>query len=79
LGKVVAVTVNDMELIGFITQEDPERLPPSFRERDSVLVYLPMSYMVGGYTLLVKRSDLRPLQMTRDEAMRFVLTAGITG
>ena len=79
LGQVVAVTINDMELIGFITQEDPERLPPSFRERDSVLVYLPMSYMVGGYTLLVQRSDLRPLKMTRDEAMRFVLTAGITG
>lgn len=79
LGQVVAVTINDMELIGFVTQEDPERLPPSFRDRDSVLVYLPMSYMVGGYTLLVQRSDLRPLKMTRDEAMRFVLTAGITG
>ena len=79
LGQVVAVTINGMELVGFINQEDPQRLPPSFRDRDSVLVYLPMSYMVGGYTLLVPRSDLRPLQMTRDEAMRFVLTAGITG
>ena len=79
LGQVVAVTFNGMELIGFVTQEDPQRLPPSFRERDSVLVYLPMSYMVGGYTLLVPRDELRPLQMTRDEAMRFVLTAGITG
>lgn len=79
LGQVVAVTVKGMELVGFVTQEDPQRLPPSFRDRDSVLVYLPMSYMVGGYTLLVPRSELRPLQMTRDEAMRFVLTAGITG
>ncbi|MCK4709881.1 MAG: DUF502 domain-containing protein [Gammaproteobacteria bacterium] len=79
LGQVVSVTVNGMELVGFVTQEDPQRLPPSFRDRDSVLVYLPMSYMVGGYTLLVPRSDLRLLQMTRDEAMRFVLTAGITG
>jgi len=79
LGQVVSVTLNGMELVGFVTQEDPQRLPPSFRDRDSVLVYLPMSYMVGGYTILVPRSDLRPLQMTRDEAMRFVLTAGITG
>ncbi|MCW8825222.1 MAG: DUF502 domain-containing protein [Gammaproteobacteria bacterium] len=79
LGQVVAVTVNGMELVGFVTQEDPKRLPPSFRDRGCVLVYLPMSYMVGGYTLLVPRSDLRPLQMSRDEAMRFVLTAGITG
>lgn len=79
LGQVVSVTLNGMELVGFVTQEDPQRLPPSFRDRDSVLVYLPMSYMVGGYTILVPRSELRPLQMTRDEAMRFVLTAGITG
>lgn len=79
LGQVVAVNVNGMELVGFVTQEDPHRLPPSFRDRDSVLVYLPMSYMVGGYTILVPREELKPLQMTRDEAMRFVLTAGITG
>lgn len=79
LGQVVAVTFNGVELVGFITQEDPQRLPPSFSENECVLVYLPMSYMVGGYTILVPRSDLRLLQMTRDEAMRFVLTAGITG
>ena len=79
LGQVVAVTLSGMELVGFVTQEDQQRLPPSFRDRDSVLVYLPMSYMVGGYTILVPRSELRPLQMSRDEAMRFILTAGITG
>jgi len=78
-GQVVAVTLNGMELVGFVTQEDPQRLPESFRDRDSVLVYLPMSYMVGGYTVLVPRSELRPLKMSMEEAMRFVLTAGITG
>jgi len=78
-GQVVAVNVNGMELVGFVTQEDPRRLPESFRDRDSVLVYLPMSYMVGGYTVLIPRSDLRPLKMSMEEAMRFVLTAGITG
>jgi len=79
LGEVVAVTFNGMELVGFVTQDDPQRLPLSFRDRGCVLVYLPMSDLVGGYTLVVKESDLRPLQMSRDEAMRFVLTAGITG
>jgi uncharacterized membrane protein len=78
-GQVVAVTINGMELVGFVTQESPQRLPESFRDRDSVLVYLPMSYMVGGYTVLVPRSELRPLKMSMEEAMRFVLTAGITG
>ncbi len=79
LGQAVAVTINGMELVGFITQEDTNKLPPSFRDRKTVLVYLPMSYMVGGYTVLVPRDEVRILDMTRDEAMRFVLTAGITG
>jgi uncharacterized membrane protein len=78
-GQVVAVTFNGIELVGFVTQENPQRLPESFRNRDSVLVYLPMSYMVGGYTVLIPRSELRPLNMSMEEAMRFVLTAGITG
>ena len=78
-GRVVIVTLNGMEMIGFITQEDPERLPPSLCNPDSVLVYLPMSYMIGGFTLLIPKDDTRPCQMSMDEAMRFVLTAGITG
>jgi uncharacterized membrane protein len=78
-GRVVIVSVNDMEMIGFITQEDPARLPESIRNADSVLVYIPMSYMIGGFTLLIPRQDTRPCQMNMDEAMRFVLTAGITG
>jgi len=78
-GRVVIVTVNNMEMVGFITQEDSARLPQSLRNPDSVLVYLPMSYMIGGFTLLIPKKDIKPCQMNMDEAMRFVLTAGITG
>ena len=78
-GRVVIVNVNDMEMIGFITQENPERLPESLRRSDSVLVYIPMSYMIGGFTLLIPQKDIKPCQMNMDEAMRFVLTAGIAG
>ena len=78
-GRVVIVSVNNMEMIGFITQEDPARLPESLRNSDSALVYLPMSYMIGGFTLLIPKTDIKPCQMNMDEAMRFVLTAGITG
>ena len=78
-GGVVSVTVNEMQVIGFITQEDPKKLPESFRDEDSVLVYIPMSYMIGGFTLLIPRKDIKPCNMSMDEAMRFALTAGITG
>ena len=78
-GRVVLVSVNGMEMIGFVTQDNPERLPESLRHSsDSVLVYIPMSYMIGGFTLLIPQQDIRPCQMNMDEAMRFVLTAGIT-
>ena len=78
-GRVVIVEIAGLEIIGFVTQENEERLPEAFRDRDCVLVYLPMSYMIGGYTLLVPRAQTRPCNMRMDEAMRFALTAGITG
>jgi len=78
-GRVVIVNFDNKEIIGFITQEDPQRLPESLRNQDSVLVYIPMSYMIGGFTLLIPRADVRPCQMNMEEAMRFALTAGITG
>ena len=78
-GRVVIVRINNIEAIGFVTQEDREKLPEAFRDRDCELVYLPMSYMIGGYTLLVPKEDIMPCKMSMDEAMRFVLTAGITG
>ena len=78
-GQVVIVNLNDMDMIGFITQENMERLPESFRNPDRVLVYIPMSYMVGGFTLMIPRDNIRPCKMSMDEAMRFVLTVGITG
>jgi uncharacterized membrane protein len=78
-GQVVIVNIRGIEMIGFITQEDNSRLPEAFRKPESVLVYIPMSYMIGGFTLLIPRSEITPCNMSMDEAMRFVLTAGITG
>ncbi len=79
--QVVSVTIGDngMQVIGFVTQTLPEHLPEGFREEDSVLVYLPLSYMIGGYAVLMPRSAIRPLEMSMEEAMRFTLTAGVTG
>lgn len=79
--QVVAVSIGNtgMQVIGFVTQAIPEHLPEEFREQDNILVYLPLSYMIGGYAVLMPRSAVRPLDMNMEEAMRFTLTAGITG
>lgn len=77
--QVVSVIMGDtgIRLIGFITQAD-EQLPADFQGDDSVMVYLPMSYMIGGYAVLVPRALVQPLNMSMEDAMRFVLTAGVT-
>ncbi len=80
LGQVVTVNINGMEMIGFITEEDTSKLAVPFKHnRESVLVYLPMSYMIGGFTVLIPLKDIHHSTMSMEEAMRFVLTAGITG
>ena len=79
--QVVSVTLGNtgMQVIGFVTRADIDNLPEDFRAEDSVLVYLPLSYMIGGYAVLMPRSTIRPIDMNMEEAMRFTLTAGVTG
>ena len=79
--QVVAVTFgNGMQVIGFVTQTSSDYLPKGLdNNEDSVLVYLPLSYMIGGYTILTPRSSIQLLDMSMEEAMRFTLTAGVTG
>ncbi len=79
--QVVSVSIGDtgMKVIGFISQAIPENLPEEFRKEDNILVYIPLSYMIGGYAVLMPRSAVRPLNMSMEEAMRFTLTAGVTG
>ena len=78
--QVVSVSIGDtgMKVIGFVTQAVPESLPEGLQEEDSMLVYLPLSYMIGGYAVLVPRSAVQRIDMNMEEAMRFTLTAGVT-
>ena len=41
-----------------------------------VAVYVPYSYQIGGFTLIVPRERVQPLAMRLEDAMRFVVTAG---
>lgn len=79
--KVVSVAVADqVKVIGFVTREDFAGLPETLSgQRDLVSVYLPMSYQIGGYTAYLPRSAVEPLEMSVEDAMRFTLTAGMSG
>ena len=77
--KVVMVKFpgSDAQLVGFVTIEDFAGLPIAPGE-GHVAVYLPMSYTIGGYTVFVPRDWLTPLDMSLEDAMRFVVTAGMS-
>ena len=78
--KVVRVRFphTEMHLIGFVTREDFEGLPAGIAGPDMVAVYFPMSYTIGGYTLIMPRAQLEPLDMSFEDAMRFTVTAGLS-
>jgi len=79
--QVVAFKVpgTELEMVGLITQTDEARMPRDFGTPDNIMVYLPMSYQIGGYAFLVPRDAVRPLDISMDEAMRYILTAGVAG
>jgi len=77
--KVVLVTLaEDIRLIGFVTGDAMDQIgfAPDNEEK-LVSVYLPMSYMIGGYTAYLPQSRITPLDMSFEEATQVVLTAGI--
>jgi uncharacterized membrane protein len=79
--QVVMVQLPDLpiRLVGFVTVDDLAQTDlPVEDAADEVAVYLPMSYQIGGYTLVLPRRLLTPLDMTFEEAMRFVITAGVS-
>jgi uncharacterized membrane protein len=77
--QVVSVQLpgTDMRLLGFLTRSDFSDMPKGVGNEDEVAVYLPMSYQVGGYMVVIPRNRVTPVPMSREEAMRFVLTAGL--
>jgi uncharacterized membrane protein len=78
-GKVVMVELaEDLRLLGFVTRETFDDLPEGMGSKEDVLVYLPMSYQIGGFTLAVPRGRIESLDMSAENAMRFALTAGMS-
>lgn len=80
LNNAVAVTIGDIRLIGFQVRDDLTSLLDSkdTDPSDKVAVYLPMSYQIGGYTVLLPRNQVQSLKIGNEDAMRWILTAGLS-
>lgn len=78
--KVVMVKFKqwDIELLGLVTRSDFEEAPKGIElEEDTIAVYLPMSYQIGGYTVYIPRANVRPVEMSRKDALKWTFVAGI--
>jgi uncharacterized membrane protein len=80
LQRVVMWKLNGAYVVGFVTAEHlPEALVSTAAHgKELVAVYFPLSYQIGGHTLFIPRSELVETTLHVEEALRLVLTGGIT-
>ena len=60
--------------IGFVTQESFSLL----HEKELVAVYLPLSYSFAGDLFLVEKSFVQPININSMDAMKFIVSGGVT-
>ncbi len=78
--KVVMVTLSDngARMMGLVTRDTFNDLSDGVGDRETIAVYLPMSYQMGGFTLFVPKGNIQAIDMSIEEAMRFTLTAAVS-
>jgi uncharacterized membrane protein len=78
LKRVVLVPFGPGKAIGFVTAESSVALGVAEGD-DLVAVYLPMSYMIGGYTVFLARESIEPTSLSVEAGMRLALMGGVQG
>jgi uncharacterized membrane protein len=66
---------NNLWKIGFITHEAPLEMDL----KDFVSVYFPHSYAFSGELYFVPNSNIRQISMRPTEAMKFIISGGVSG
>ncbi|MEE2670101.1 MAG: DUF502 domain-containing protein [Bdellovibrionota bacterium] len=77
--KVVLVRLDKIgvECIGLVTREEFSDLPLGSVPDSKIAVYIPMSYMLGGFTTLVDRDQVTPLDIPVEKAIKLAITGWI--
>ena len=65
-------------LLGFVTRDNLPELARSVGHDELVAVYVPLSYMIGGVTLYLPRTELVLVDMPVESAMRLAITGGMS-
>ncbi len=76
--KPVLITINkenNIQQLGFITKEDLSELNIS---KDTVAVYVPLSYSISGNLLIVPTDHITVVDASSAEVMKFIVSGGVT-
>lgn len=76
--KPVLVRVSreqDIEVIGFITDEDLRELGDD--HQGQIGVYVPMSYSFSGHLIIVPRENVRAVDRNSVDVMKYIVSGGI--
>lgn len=76
-GRMVVVELDSLRFLGIVTRETFADLPAGFGDEDRVSVLIPLSYQIGGFTVSIPRSKIKPIDMSVEQGMRFIVTAGM--
>jgi len=68
-------TENDIEVIGFVTDEDLQEIGEA--QEGKIGVYIPMSYSFSGHLVIVPRSNVKPIKGNSLELMKYVVSGGV--
>ena len=79
VGKMVVVELDDLRFLAIMTRDDLEGLPKELGGDDRVNIFVPLSYQIGGFTMTIPKSKVKLIDMSVEQGMRFVVTAGMVG
>lgn len=78
-GSPVMLEFQGVKVLGLVTRRTFEDLNfPGLAAEKQIAVYVPMSYQLGGFTIFVSPESATPLNIAVPDAMKFILTAGLT-
>lgn len=67
----------NLKILGIVTREVFNDVGLGQTLADRVAVYIPFSYGMGGYTVLVPKASVTPVQMPIEKAMSLAITAWV--
>lgn len=67
-------------ILGIITRADFETAPEGIigkKDKNTISVYIPMSYGIGGFTVYVDRKMVTPVNLNQREALKWAFIGGL--